>query len=128
MEYAYAKQNQLAYTKLISADGEAVSPSGESFSNAARKAEWSKSFAQDLTNQSGANAWPISSTTFILVHTSQKDADKGREILKFFDWAYKNGGAQAEKLDYAVLPQEVIEQVRAAWKTSVKDSSGKPLY
>ena len=128
VEYAYAKQNKLAYTKLISADGEAVSPSGESFSNAARKAEWSKSFAQDLTNQAGVNAWPISSTTFILVHTSQKDADKGQEVLKFFDWAYKNGGAQAEKLDYAVLPQEVIEQVRAAWKTSVKDSSGKPLY
>ncbi len=128
VEYAYAKQNKLAYTQLISADGDAVSPTGESFSNAARKAEWSKSFAQDLTNQPGPNAWPITSTTFILVHTNQKDAAKGQEVLKFFDWAYKNGGEQAEKLDYAVLPKEVIEQVRASWKTSVKDSSGKPLY
>ncbi len=57
MEYAYAKQNNLAYTKLISADGEAVSPTGESFSAAAKKVDWSKSFAQDLTNRDGANAW-----------------------------------------------------------------------
>jgi phosphate transport system substrate-binding protein len=128
VEYAYAKQNNLAYTKLISADGKAVSPTEESFSAAAKGVDWSKTFAQDLTDQKGDNAWPITSTTFILVHKEQKNPVQGTEVLKFFDWAYKTGAKQANDLDYATLPNEVIEQVRAAWKTNVKDSSGKALY
>ncbi|MCP1105819.1 phosphate ABC transporter substrate-binding protein PstS [Serratia nevei] len=128
VEYAYAKQNNLAYTKLVSADGKAVSPTEESFSNAAKGADWSKTFAQDLTDQKGDNVWPITSTTFILVHKEQKNPAQGAEVLKFFDWAYKTGAKQANELDYATLPKEVVEQVRAAWKTNVKDSSGKALY
>ena len=128
VEYAYAKQNNLAYTKLVDADGKAISPTEESFSAAAKGADWSKTFAQDLTNQKGDNAWPISSTTFILIYKDQQDAAKGTEVLKFFDWAYKNGNKLTTDLDYAALPESVVEQIRAAWKTHVKDSSGKALY
>lgn len=128
VEYAYAKQNNLAYTKLISADGKAVSPTQESFSAAAAGVDWSKSFAQDLTFQKGNDAWPITSTTFVLVHKTQKDAKRGAEVIKFFDWGYTKGGTLAKELDYAVLPDAVVEQVRAAWKTQVKDNSGKALY
>ncbi|MFU2315302.1 phosphate ABC transporter substrate-binding protein PstS [Rahnella sp. PCH160] len=128
VEYAYAKQNNLAYTKLVDADGKAISPTEESFSAAAKGADWSKTFAQDLTYQKGTNAWPISSTTFILIYKDQQDAAKGAEVLKFFDWAYKNGNKLTTDLDYATLPPAVVEQVRAAWKANVKDSSGKALY
>ena len=128
VEDAYAKQNNLAYTKLVDADGKAISPTEESFSAAAKGADWSKTFAQDLTNQKGDNAWPISSTTFILIYKDQQDAAKGTEVLKFFDWAYKNGNKLTTDLDYAALPESVVEQIRAAWKTNVKDSSGKALY
>lgn len=128
VEYAYAKQNNLAYTKLVSADDKPVSPTEESFSNAAKGADWSKTFAQDLTNQKGDDVWPITSTTFILVHKAQKKPEQGAEVLKFFDWAYKNGAKQANDLDYASLPDNVVEQVRTAWKTSIKDSNGKALY
>ncbi|MBT1430153.1 phosphate ABC transporter substrate-binding protein PstS [Dickeya dianthicola] len=128
VEYAYAKQNSLVYTKLISADGKAVSPTEGSFSNAAKGVDWSKSFAQDLTDQKGADVWPITSTTFILVHKEQSKPEQGREVLKFFDWAYNKGGDQAKALDYATLPKDVVAQVRAAWKNQIKDSSGKALY
>ena len=128
VEYAYAKQNNLAYTKLVSADGKPVSPTEDNFANAAKGVDWSKSFAQDLTNQKGENAWPITSTTFILVHKATNKPEQTAEVLKFFDWAYKNGGKEANALDYATLPESVVEQVRAAWKTNVKDSSGKALY
>lgn len=128
VEYAYAKQNNLAYTKLISADGKPVSPTEHSFSSAAKGVDWSKTFAQDLTNQKGDDVWPITSTTFILVHKEQKNAANGVEVLKFFDWGYKHGAKQANELDYATLPAEVVEQVRAAWKTQIKDSSGKPIF
>lgn len=128
VEYAYAKQNSLAYTKLVDADGKSISPTEESFSAAAKGADWSKTFAQDLTNQKGNNAWPISSTTFILIYKDQSNAEHGAEVLKFFDWAYKNGGKLTTDLDYATLPKSVVEQVRAAWKSNIKDSSGKALY
>ena len=78
--------------------------------------DWSKTFAQDLTDQKGDNVWPITSTTFITVHKEQKNPAQGAEVLKFFDWAYKTGGKQANELDYATLPKEVVEQVRAAGK------------
>ena len=105
-----------------------MSPTEENFANAAKGADWSKTFAQDLTNQKGEDAWPITSTTFILIHKDQKKPEQGTEVLKFFDWAYKTGTKQANDLDYASLPDSVVEQVRAAWKTNIKDSSGKPLY
>lgn len=128
VEYAYAKQNNLAYTKLVTADGQAISPTAESFSAAAKKIDWSKSFAQDLTYQQGENAWPITSTTFILLHQTQRDAAKGKEVLNFFNWAYDKGAQEAKNLDYAVLPSEVVSQIRAAWKSSLKDSNGQPIY
>jgi len=128
VEYAYAKQNNLAYTKLYSADNTVVSPSEASFSAAAEKAKWDETFAQDLTNQSGKNAWPITSTTFILVHQSQADAVTGENVLKFFDWAYKNGTEQAVSLDYATLPDSVITKIKAAWSTNILDKNGKAIY
>ncbi|CDL80381.1 phosphate ABC transporter substrate-binding protein PstS [Xenorhabdus cabanillasii] len=128
VEYAYAKQNNLAYTKLVAADGKVIAPTETNFSAAAKGADWSKSFAQDLTNQPGENAWPITSTTFILIHKQQKNTTHGAEVLKFFDWAYEKGSEQAKALDYAVLPKAVIEQVRAAWKNDIKDKHGNALY
>ncbi|MDR5610088.1 phosphate ABC transporter substrate-binding protein PstS [Arsenophonus sp.] len=128
VEYAYAKQNKLAYTKLISADGEAVSPTASSFSAAAKKADWTKTFAQDLTNQVGQNVWPITSATFILLHKEQKNIEKAKAILTFFDWAYDKGAEQAKALDYATLPNEVVAHIRAAWKSNIKDANGNPVY
>lgn len=128
VEYAYAKQNNLTYTKLVDADGKPVAPSEASFANAAKGADWSKSFAQDLTFQKGNDAWPITSTTFILIYKEQANAEKGSEVLKFFDWAYKGGSKTATALDYAALPESVANQIRAAWKANIKDSSGKALY
>ncbi len=128
VEYAYAKQNNLTYTKLVDANGKAISPSEQSFSAAAKGADWTRTFAQDLTFQKGDNAWPISSTTFILVYKQQQDATKGAEVLKFFDWAYKNGNKMTTGLDYASLPASVVSQIEAAWKSNIKDSSGKAIY
>ncbi|KFD22333.1 MULTISPECIES: phosphate ABC transporter substrate-binding protein PstS [Tatumella] len=128
VEYAYAKQNNLTYTKLVDADGKAILPSEKNFSNAAKGADWKQTFAQDLTYQKGDDAWPISSTTFILVYKKQSDATKGAAVLKFFDWAYSHGDKTAESLDYAALPASVVEEIRSAWKTNITDENGKALY
>ena len=80
-----------------------------------------------LTDQAGDASWPITGASFILVHAKQEKPETGREVLKFFDWAYKNGGKMAEELDYVPMPGPVVKQVQAAWK-NVKDNSGKALY
>ncbi len=129
VEYAYAKQNKLAYTKLISADGEVVSPTGESFSAAAVSANWAESFAQDLTNSKGANAWPISSTTFIVLHKKQADENKAKEIIKFFDWTYDDAAKKmVVDLDYAPLPDSVISIVREQLSKNIVNEQGNPVY
>jgi phosphate transport system substrate-binding protein len=62
------------------------------------------------------------------MHKVQKDPAKGREVLKFFDWAYKNGGPAATELDYVPLPATVTKLVQDSWKTNLKDATGKPVW
>lgn len=126
VEYAYAKQNNLAFTKMVNRDGKTVSPDARSFQAAAAGADWSKTFYQILTDEPGADAWPILAATFVLMQAKQDKPQQGQETLKFFDWAYKNGTPQARELDYVTLPEAVIQRVRASWG-QIKDSAGKPI-
>jgi len=128
VEYAYAKQNKMTHLNMKNASGAVVKPGDDAFKAAAAGADWSKSYYQILTNQSGKEAWPIAGATFILVHKNQEKAAQGAEVLKFFDWAYKSGANMAADLDYVPLPENVVNQIRSTWKTSVKDASGKALY
>jgi phosphate transport system substrate-binding protein len=129
VEYTYAKPGNMAYTRLVNAEGKAISPNEASFRAAGDGADWSQSFSQDLTNQKGDNAWPVTSATFILIPKKQRNIAKGKEILRFFDWAFKNGDSLATELDFAALPDPLVEKIRAAWQTNIKDSSGiHPLY
>jgi phosphate transport system substrate-binding protein len=130
VEYAYAKKNNIAYTQLKNRDGQFVQPDDETFKAAAAGADWAKTpgFAVVLTDQAGKASWPITGASFILMHKGQADAAKGKEVLKFFDWAYKNGGAMATELDYVAMPAPVVKQVQDAWKAQLKDSAGKALW
>ena len=126
VEYAYAKQNKMAYALLQNVGGSFVAPDDATFAAAAAGADWGKSFYQILTNQPGKDAWPISGATFILLHKKQDKPQQAAAVLKFFDWAYKNGAATAGELDYVPLPPAVVERVRAAWST-VKDAAGQAV-
>jgi phosphate transport system substrate-binding protein len=130
VEYAYAKRNNMQHTQLKNRDGQFVKPDDETFKAAAAGADWTKApgFALVLTDQAGKNSWPITGASFILMHKSQADGAKGKEVLKFFDWAYKNGGAMATELDYVAMPTAVVKQVQDAWKSQLKDGSGKTVW
>ena len=127
VEWAYAKQNKMTYTSLKNAAGAVVEPKTDSFKAAAAGADWSKSFYQILTNEPGKDAWPVVGATFVLVHASQDKPDHGKETLKFFDWAFRNGTQTAQELDYIPLPDGVVSQICTQWKAKVKDASGKPI-
>ena len=122
VEYAYAKQNKMAYAQLINKDGKTVSPDADTFAAAAANADWAHAPAYYLilTNQAGANSWPITGASFILIYAQPQDLAATTEALKFFNWAYKNGTQMAADLDYVTLPDSVIKQVRATWKSEIK--------
>jgi phosphate transport system substrate-binding protein len=102
VEYAYAKQNHMTYAVMQNKAGRWVAPTAENFAAAAAGAKWSSApgFYLLLLNQPGANAWPITGATFILMHKKQANAQAGHDVLAFFDWAYKNGNPAAASLDY----------------------------
>jgi phosphate transport system substrate-binding protein len=62
------------------------------------------------------------------MHRQQEKPDLAKEVLKFFDWAFKNGDAMASELDYVPIPDTVVSLIQAAWKQQIKDAAGKPLY
>ena len=128
VEYAYATQNRLTYADLQTADGAFVAPTARAFAAAAAGADWSKAPGNYLLllNQPGAGSWPITGATFILVYRRQADAAKGKAVLAFFDWAYKNGDAAASSLEYVPLPGAVKDLVREQW-AGVTGPDGKPL-
>ncbi|QGZ58375.1 phosphate ABC transporter substrate-binding protein PstS [Paraburkholderia acidiphila] len=127
VEWAYAKQNHMVYAAMKNDAGAVVQPSTETFKAAAAGADWKKSFYQILTNEPGKDAWPVVGATFVLLHTAQDKPDQGKETLKFFDWAFKNGASAAESLDYISLPDSVVAEIKSQWKDKVKDASGKPI-
>jgi phosphate transport system substrate-binding protein len=130
VEYAYAKKNNIAYTQLQNHDGQFVQPDDASFKAAAANADWAKTpgMAVVLTDQPGKNVWPITGASFILMHKTQADPAKGKEVLKFFDWAFKDGGAMAAELNYVALPAPVIKLVQDAWKSQLKEPAGKAIW
>ena len=128
VEYAYAKQNKLAYGQVQNKSGKFVSPEDASFKAAAANADWKSEPGMGvvLTDQLGDKAWPITGASFILVQAKQDKPEAGREVLKFFDWSFRNGGKMADELDYVPMPEPVVKQIEAAWK-KVTDASGKPV-
>ncbi|WP_407682037.1 phosphate ABC transporter substrate-binding protein PstS [Pseudoduganella aquatica] len=130
VEWAFAKKNKIAHTQLKNKDGQFVQPDDDNFKAAAANAEWTKTpgFGVVLTDQAGKASWPITGVSFILMHKTQADAAKGKEVVKFFDWAFKNGGAAAAELDYVPLPASVVKLVQDSWKANLKDASGKAVY
>jgi len=130
VEWAYAKKNKLAHTQLKNHDGVFLQPDDDNFKAAAANADWTRApgFGVVLTDQPGKAAWPITGVTYALVHKQQADAAKGKEVLSFFNYAFKNGSPAATELDYVPMPDAVTKLVEAAWKANLKDASGKAIW
>ena len=130
VEYAYAKQNNLTYAKMLNHAGKVVAPTAESFLAAAASADWAN--AQDfrviITDAPGEKSWPVAGSTFILMQTVPTDIASSSEALKFFDWGYKNGKQMAADLDYVPMPDNVVALIEKTWKDKIKSSDGKPVY
>ena len=120
VEYAYALQNKMSYTKMINTDGKTVSPELKTFQAASANADFSKvdGFYLILTDQPGADSWPITGATWVLMRT---DGDKGQNtaVAKFFTWCLTKGQGQAEKLQYVPLTPKTYDLIAAYWKSKL---------
>jgi phosphate transport system substrate-binding protein len=129
VEYAYVKRLNLAYALVMNLDGNFVTPNRQSFRSAAANADWTKApaFYILLTGEPGPESWPITGSTFILVHKQQQDPTVAKGMLRFFDWAYRNGTEIADKLDYVAMPPAVVELVERTW-TDIKLPDGTAAW
>jgi phosphate transport system substrate-binding protein len=130
VEYAYAKKNKMTYAAVQNRDGAFVQPDDAAFQAAAAGADWKNTpgFGAILTDQPGKASWPVSGASFILMHAKQEKPQSGAEVLKFFDWAFRNGQKMAEELDYVPLPPPLVAQIEESWKAQLKDAAGAALW
>ncbi len=130
VEYAYALQNKMAYALLENRSGSFVSPSTKAFQAAAASADWSNApgFYMVLTDQPGANSWPITGATFVLLYKQPVKPATTAAMLRFFDWAYRHGATMAEKLDYVPIPNSVVKLVEKTWVSDIAGPDGKPVW
>jgi phosphate transport system substrate-binding protein len=128
VENAYAITNRLVTTQIRNKAGNFVKPNHDTFISAAQNADWTTpGFAASLIDQQGVNSWPIVSPTFILLPKNPADADRSRNVMRFFDWAFKNGATLAQELEYIPIPGAVQDAIRSAWRAEVK-FNGQPVW
>ena len=113
VEYAYAKINNMTSLQLKNLDGKYVSASLDSFKAAAAGANWAGTpgMGISMTQQPGANSWPIAAASFILMYKDPANKEKSVEAIKFFTWAFKAGDPIAAALDYVPLPDPVVDYI-----------------
>jgi phosphate transport system substrate-binding protein len=128
VEYIYAKQNKMTYGEMQNASGKFIEPGEDTFKAAAGNADWKSApgYYLLLTNQPGANSWPIAGATFILMQKKQDKPEQAQAALKFFSWAYEHGDATAASMNYIPMPASVKAMIHESWKQIV-DGSGQPV-
>ena len=122
VEYAYVKQNKLTYVQLQNKSGKWVHPDDKTFSAAAAGADWFSvpGMGLSIVDQKGDAVWPISTASFIIMYKDPADKQASQDVLKFFDWAFKNGKKAALDLDYVPLPDSLTAQIRQRVWSQIK--------
>ena len=122
VEYAYAKKNKMTYISLKNKDGQFVAPDDATFMAAAAGTDWSKipGMGTFITNAPGAKSWPITGASFILIYKNPENKVNVAEVIKFFDFAFKDGKKMAEELDYVPMPDATTDFIRKNVFTKVK--------
>ena len=130
VEAAYVKQGKMNFVQLQNRDGIYVTPTEEGFRAAADNAQWDQAsgFYEILTDKPGANSWPITGATFVLMHKLQTKPEQALGVLRFFEWAYAHGGPMALELDYVPLPDSIVALIKASWEANIKNKNGQIIY
>ena len=122
VEYAYVKKNNMNFMQLQNRDGVFVNPDDTTFAAAAAGADWFSipGMGLSIVNQPGKNTWPVTTASFIIMYKNPTNKEESRDVLKFFDWAFKNGKKMSEELDYVHLPASLQDQIRSRVWSQIK--------
>lgn len=114
VELIYALQNKMEYGSVKNADGKFIKATPDAVTAAAAAA--AKTMPADyrvsITNAHGAESYPISSFTWLLIPTHFADPAKGKAVADFLVWMLDNGESEASGMGYAPLPKQVQVMVR----------------
>jgi len=122
VEYAYVKKNNMIFMQLQNKSGKWVSPDDLTFAAAAAGADWFSvpGMGVSVVDQKGDTVWPVTTASFIIMYKDPADKATSAEVLKFFDWSFKNGKKMAEELDYVSLPDVLTKQIRERVWSQIK--------
>lgn len=122
IELAYARQNKIAYGEVKNRVGNYVDPNPKNVTEAAASM---KDIPADLrfsiTDEPGPEAYPIAGTTWVLLYTTQSDANQGKQVVAFVQWAIHDGQKYANELDYAALSPNLVQKAEAALRSVTCD-------
>jgi phosphate transport system substrate-binding protein len=128
-EYSYAVESHVNYAMMQNHDGVFVKPGRANFQAAADGVDWSRKDADIvLTDKPGPTTWPIAGATFILMYKQQAHPEVAREILRFFDWCYREGGLYAELIDYVTLSDDLVNNIHQTWRDNLIGTDGELLW
>jgi phosphate transport system substrate-binding protein len=119
VDFSDATASDLTFASVKNSTGKYIAPSIESASAAANGASINADLTYDPINSDGATAYPITSPTWIMVYTTQSDANKGAAIKGFLNYIYSDGQQLATSVDYAPLPKGLLKQAKAQVKEIV---------
>ena len=120
VEYAYIIENKLQYARMVNSDGKVVSPSLKGFQAAAANVDFTKArdFYVILTDQPGAESWPISGCTWqILRKSAPKEANE--KVVRFFGWGFEHGQKIAESIAFGPLPRSTVSAIKQYWQANL---------
>lgn len=122
VEYAYAVKNSIPWVDMKNSTGNVIEPNAAAFAAAAATADWAsaKDFNLIMTNAPGAQAWPITATTWMIMYKSPKNAANSKVAFDFFKWSLENGQQDAAALDYVPLPPALVSRIEAYWASEFK--------
>jgi len=122
VEYAYVKKNNMTFMQLQNKNGKFVNPDDLTFAAAAAGADWFSvpGMGISIVDQKGDTVWPVTTASFIIMYKDPADKKASAEVLKFFNWSFKNGKKMAEELDYVSLPDVLTKQIRERVWSQIK--------
>ena len=122
VEYAYAVKNKITWVNMKNSAGQFIAPNAKAFAAAAATADWgsAKDFNVIMTNAPGAEAWPITATTWVVMYKKPKNAEHTKIAFDFFKWSLENGQQEAASLDYVALPDTLVKKIEAYWSSDFK--------
>jgi phosphate transport system substrate-binding protein len=122
VEYAYVMQNHMKWGFVQNRAGRFIGPSVPGFQAAAATADWAhaKDFDLVMTDAPGPQAYPVTATTFVLMHKTPKDGARSAAALKFFKYSLEHGQPAAAALDYVSLPAPLVARIEHYWASDIK--------